>query len=132
LLDELKHRKLTRSFDFNGTYPYARMLEDQIKGINDSWAVRWYASAFLAGKLTLYPGRSLGHTIGEDGSGTNGGNSNRLDVVLSDTPIRFNSITIEPSEVAWLAFEEFFRQGKSGLLRHFLRKVRVFSQLGGR
>jgi hypothetical protein len=129
LLDELKHRRLIRSFDFNGAYPYARMLEGQIKGINDSWAVRWYASAFLAGKMTLYPGRSLVHTIGEDGSGTNGGNSNRLDVVLSDSPIDLNSIKIEPSRVAWLAFEEFFRQGKSGLLRRFLGKVRIFSKL---
>ncbi|HEY8359058.1 MAG TPA: glycosyltransferase, partial [Ramlibacter sp.] len=59
LLDELTRRKLLRAFDFNGTHDYSGMLRDQIAGRNDSWAVRWYASAFLADKLTLYPGRSL-------------------------------------------------------------------------
>jgi hypothetical protein len=29
-----------------------------------------------------------------------------------------------------MTFEELFRQGKAGLLRRFLRKVKIFSQLG--
>src|SRR5690606_21058947 len=52
------------------TYPYTKMLEDQIAGKNDSWAIRWYASAFLNNMLTLYPGKSLVHNIGNDASGT--------------------------------------------------------------
>ena len=36
-----------KEFDFNGTYAYTKMLEDQIVGRNNSWAVRWYASTFL-------------------------------------------------------------------------------------
>ena len=55
---------LQKAFDFNGSYPYSGMLEGQIAGSNNSWAIRWYASAFLAGKLTLYPGRSLVQNIG--------------------------------------------------------------------
>lgn len=47
LLQELKRRNLQKIFDFNRTYPYSKMLEDQIKGRNDSWAIRWYASIFL-------------------------------------------------------------------------------------
>ncbi len=47
LLQQLRQRDLTQHFDFNGAYPYTRMLEEQIAGKNDSWAVRWYASAFL-------------------------------------------------------------------------------------
>ena len=53
----LKRRKLEHAFDYEGSYPYTQMLEAQIAGMNDSWAIRWYASAFLQGKLTLYPGR---------------------------------------------------------------------------
>ncbi len=56
LLKKLEEQKLERDFDFDGAYPYTQMLKDQISGKNNSWAVRWYASAFLAGKLTLYPG----------------------------------------------------------------------------
>lgn len=70
LLRELEARKLTREFDFDGSYPYTRMLKAQIDGRNDSWAIRWYASAFLREKFTLYPGRSLVLNIGLDDSGT--------------------------------------------------------------
>jgi hypothetical protein len=38
LLDELKKRKLTKRFDFNGSYPFSLMLANQVSGKNDSWA----------------------------------------------------------------------------------------------
>ena len=123
LLDELKRHKLTRDFDFNGAYSFSRMLEAQIKGANDSWAVRWYASAFLAGKLTLYPGRSLVHNIGNDNSGSHCGESAEYDVKLSNTPISLNNIDIEPSQAGRRAFEDFFRQKQTGLLRRLTRKA---------
>ena len=69
LLQEMENRKLSYEFDFNGSYPYTQMLRDCIEGKNDSWAIRWYASAFLLGKLTLYPGSSQVQNIGADGSG---------------------------------------------------------------
>jgi len=70
LLAALEQRKLTRQFDFDNSYRYTKMLRDQIRGRNDSWAVRWYASAFLEDKLTLYPGKALVANIGLDASGT--------------------------------------------------------------
>ena len=73
LLKELKRRRLTRLFDFNGTYKYTRMLRRQIKGVNNSWAIRWYASLFLSGMLALNAGESLVQNIGFDGSGTHSG-----------------------------------------------------------
>lgn len=126
LLDELKRRKLISAFDFNGTYPYSKMLEGQIKGSNDSWAVRWYASAFLAGKLTLYPGRSLVHNIGNDSSGTHCGESDAHDAILSATPIDLSHVEVMPSNAGRQAFEDFFRQTQGGLLRRgsrFLRSI---------
>lgn len=59
-----------RAFDLDGSFPYRAMLVDQVEGRIDSWAVRWYASAFLAGGVTLYPGVSLVENTGQDGSGT--------------------------------------------------------------
>jgi hypothetical protein len=53
-----------------------KMLDDQVKGKNNSWAIRWYASAFLKNKLTLYPKNSFVKNIGIDGSGTHGYESN--------------------------------------------------------
>jgi len=55
LLAELRRRGLTRWFDQEGSYPYTKMLRDQIAGKNNSWAVRWRASVMLKGMLTVYP-----------------------------------------------------------------------------
>lgn len=71
LLAELKQREDRKEFDFNGAFPYTTMLQEQAEGKIDSWAVRWYASAFLANKLTLYPGTSLVKNMGQDSGGTN-------------------------------------------------------------
>ena len=95
-------------------------------------AVRWYASAFLADNLTLYPGRSLVHNIGNDNSGTHCEVSRGFDALLSDTPINLDTIKVEPSLMARRSFEDFFRQGKAGLMRRFLRRVKTLSQLGRR
>jgi hypothetical protein len=70
LLKELDKSPDRAQFDFDGAFPYRQMLKDQAAGTIDSWAVRWYASAFLANKLTLYPGQSLVENIGQEGSGT--------------------------------------------------------------
>lgn len=125
LLDELKCRSLISSFDYNGAYQYSAMLEGQISGTNDSWAVRWYASAFLAGKLTLYPGRSLVRNIGIDNSGTHCGDTECYTSELSQTPINLSGIEVAASREARRIFEKFFLQGNAGLLRQVVRKLRA-------
>lgn len=64
LLNELENKHLTEKFDLENSYPYTQMLRDQIHGKNNSWAIRWHASAFLKGMLTLYPNKSLVQNIG--------------------------------------------------------------------
>jgi len=124
LLDELVRRHLIQEFDYNGAYPFLSMLKDQIKGANDSWAIRWHASAFLAGKLTLYPGRSLVHNIGNDSSGTHCGDSDSMDAKLSETKIKLNNIAVESSRTGREAFENFFRQSQKKLLDRLLGKAK--------
>ena len=119
LLFELRRRNLIKMFDYNGSHGYSDMLEAQIKGTNDSWAIRWYASAFLAGKLTLYPGRSLVHNIGNDSSGTHCVSTSHHDSALSKSPIDLTAIEVKHCENCFLAFERFFR----------LSKVTLFSKI---
>ena len=83
-------------FDFDGAFPYRQMLKDQAEGEIDSWAVRWYASAFLANKLTLYPGQSLVENIGQEGSGTHSGSAKSHEA--SATRFQFPLVRIEPIE----------------------------------
>ena len=124
LLDELVRRHLIQEFDYNGAYPFSNMLKAQVKGANDSWAIRWHASSFLAGKLTLYPGRSLVHNSGNDGSGTHCGTSDSMDIKLSETKINLNNIAVESSRIGREAFEIFFRQSQKSLLHRLLEKAR--------
>lgn len=109
LLDELIDNSLIKEFDFNYSYPFTQMLRDQIAGKNSSWAIRWYASAFLANKLTLYPGKTLVKHIGFDNSGTNCGNSDPYNSIIyeSDPPIK--SIPITENFIAREMFEAFHR-----------------------
>ena len=65
--------KLKSRFNLDGAYNYFNMLERQLHGKIDSWAIRWYLSVFLKNGFTLFPIRSLVHNSGFDGSGTHCG-----------------------------------------------------------
>ena len=58
-----------RAFDMNGCFDYFSMLEAQLAGKIDSWAIRWNLSVFMNNGMVLYPGKSLVENIGFDGSG---------------------------------------------------------------
>jgi len=115
LRDELLRQGLRRRFDLDGGYPFFRMLQDQIAGKNDSWAIRWHASCFLDGMLTLYPGRSLVHNTGFDDSGTHCAPTTIYDTTLSQKPVQINRLPLEESELARQAFAGYLRplHGKS-------------------
>jgi putative methyltransferase (TIGR04325 family) len=70
LLGEIEGRSLQYEFDINGSYPYTQMLRQQKEKKISSWAICWYASAFLHNKYTLYPKTSLIYNIGFDKTGT--------------------------------------------------------------
>ena len=127
LLRQLKSQNLTREFDFNGSYPYVRMLEEQIKRRNNSWAIRWYASAFLANRLTLYPGASLVQNIGHDGSGTHSlkSNQNEYSVGLSPRKIVLEKIGLEENIAAKKIIAKFLKKQQS-VVSAVIRKIKMF------
>ena len=129
-LSELKRRKLTRQFDHDDTYPFTRMLSDQIKGRNDSWAVRWHVSIFLAEKLTLYPGKTLVKNIGNDGEGTHCGDNSHFDGEPTAHEVVVGGITIRESETAFRAFSTFYKElyPKTPFLKKVLRKLNLGKQ----
>ena len=96
LLNLLIERKETNIFDFNGSYGYTKMLKDQLQGKNDSWAIRWYASAFLNNMFTLYPRKTLVRNIGADNSGTHCITTDifdgeiAVDIILEKLPVKEN------------------------------------------
>jgi hypothetical protein len=74
---------------------------------HDSWAIRWYASAFLLDKLTLYPGRSLVQNIGNDSTGTHCGKTNVYDAGLYSGRIRVEKIPLIECNSARQAIRSF-------------------------
>jgi len=130
LLAGLRTLGLTREFDFDGAFQYTSMLQDQISGANNSWAIRWYASAFLANKVTLYPGRSLVINIGTDASGTHCGSTDTFDVTSSTSPLHIGGVPVADSPEGRAAFTEFGKRNHLGsAVKHRLgrlaRKLRL-------
>jgi len=123
LLDELKYKNLEKKFDINGSYAYTKMLSGQVAKRNDSWAIRWYASAFLKDKLTLYPGHSLINNIGFDGSGVHCGNSNSLNSIISNKPIKLVNIPIEENTYVLREIEKYFRMTKQNIIKRIFYKI---------
>jgi hypothetical protein len=121
LLDELTSKKMKRESDFNNSFGYTKMLKDQIKGKNDSWAIRWYMSAFLKNKLTLYPRQSLVQNIGNDSSGTHCSSTEQffIENLSKKLPLLDNPNQIVESFEARSLMEEYFNSVK----RNFLGKV---------
>ena len=107
LMKELEQRRLINKFDLEGAYPYYKMLKNQIQGVNDSWAIRWHASLFLADMLTLYPGKSLVQNIGHDGSGVHSAKASYLNVSLCNEKVTINNIKISEDSYARNQFKKF-------------------------
>jgi len=112
LLEELTQRNLLHRFDYFGVFDYSGMLKGQIEGRNDSWAVRWYASALLQDQLTLYPGKSLVHNTGNDASGRHCAAGEAFDVDLSLSPVQVGDIAVEEDQDALMAVSRFLKQVK--------------------
>jgi hypothetical protein len=124
LLEALKRSSLERAFNFDDSYDYIGMLQSQIMGKLDSWAIRWYASAFLENRLTLYPGRSLVQNIGIDSSGSHCETTRVYFNQISDRYVSVGGIKIEESFEARSAVADFFRNARSPLLTRAMAKVR--------
>jgi hypothetical protein len=118
---ELKQKNAFLDFDFEGKARYKKMLEQQMAGEIDSWAIRWYASAFLKNKLTLYPKFPMVRNIGNDDSGTHSKASNLFDVVLANEPLVVGDIDVVENLVMRGAFSRFFNRGWKRKLLNLLR-----------
>jgi hypothetical protein len=131
LLRELEKHNLLHGFDFDGAAANSRMLADQIDGKNDSWAIRWHATAFLEGMLTLYPNTSLVFNIGNDDSGTHSIGTNIYNVSLTQSKVTIKKIQVAENKSARNEFIRFFRQSdtvtlQQDFLHNLLMKIKCW------
>lgn len=128
LSERLRERGLSERFDRIGPGNFMRMLRDQIAGRNNSWFIRWHASLFLAGKLSLAPVRSLIDNIGLDGTGVHCSlwRFNPYRIGPSATRISVAEISREPALAFDKALRGFFIKSK------ILRYVNALNRLATR
>jgi hypothetical protein len=131
LKEEIISKNAVKEFNFNNSFDYMKMLNNQIKGENDSWAIRWYASAFLKNKLTLYPKNTFVKNIGIDGSGTHGyENDNKFNIKKFNTNsykiIKNQKIIIRENLLMKNKFENYFKSKKNQFqITNILKKLYV-------
>ena len=68
LLDE-NTEKIIHRFNMDGSYNFWTQIEQNERGLINTWAVFWYASVFQRKGLCLHPAVSMVNNIGNDGTG---------------------------------------------------------------
>lgn len=111
-------------FSIEGKMNFWKQIQEFKAGKNNSWAIRWYASIFLKGGLTLNPSRSLVNNIGHDGTGVHSNKENMYDVHISQQPVKKFPDVIEENEKAYHAIKHFLAHRKGSLLQRAVRFVR--------
>lgn len=128
LLNEIEQRGLAKQFDFNGKYPYTRMLRRQVKGQNNSWAIRWNASLFLNDVLSVNAGKSLVQNIGFDGSGTHSGDQEIYSTHLHSEPLSLHLHPIEEDATVRKRIEQYHQKTYSFRAKAVRRLKKIFGK----
>ena len=105
-------KKKIKDFSIDGRMNFWKQVKDYKNGKNNSWAIRWYASIFLKGGLTLNPAHSLVNNIGHDGSGIHSGINDIYNVIINPKRITHFPEEIKENEVAYAAIKEFLTHRK--------------------
>jgi hypothetical protein len=113
---EQKHQ-----FAIEGTMNFWKQMKELKWGRNNSWAIRWYASIFLRGGLTLNPAHSLVSNIGHDGSGVHSGINEIYNVSIHPRPVsQFPEAIVENPE-AYAAIKHFLKYRKGSIWQRLVR-----------
>lgn len=124
LLAHLRESGKEHEFDIYGSMPFTEMLERQMSGEIDSWAIRWYGSTFLLDGLCLHPSQSLVRNIGHDSSGVHCTRTNVFDVKLAEGPIREFPPTAIELEIGTQTLADFYRNMPRPVLQRLIRMMK--------
>lgn len=125
LLAALQTQNLIEAFNHQNAFPYDKMLKDQIAGKNNSWAIRWKASAFLKNQYTLYYKASLLKNIGNDDSGTHSQTTGHFDVDFPETYDGLQLQKVEEDKEISNRISQFYRKTRPTFLKRL--KAKLFS-----
>jgi GT2 family glycosyltransferase len=113
---EKKHQ-----FSIEGTMNFWKQIQEFKSGKNNSWAIRWYASIFLRGGLTLNPSKSLINNIGHDGTGIHSGMNDIYHVIINPQAIKTFPEKIEENVLVYQSIKSFLKNRKGSLWQRIIR-----------
>lgn len=130
LQGELARRRRMRALEADGAVRYfGPMLQAQIDGRVDSWAIRWTAVSVLHGKLNLLPREAMARHEGFDADATHERHTDDYNagLALAAAPPDLSAVGVEESREAlaqWARFvKERFHAAPPGLLQRFWRRI---------
>ena len=116
--------KKRNAFSIENTMNFWKQMEGFKSGKNNSWAIRWYASIFLKGGLTLNPSQSLVNNIGHDGTGIHSGMSDIYNVIINPQPIAAFPTVVKENQKAYQAIKHFLANRKGSLWARIKRYIK--------
>lgn len=114
-----------RLFNMDGAYNFWAQIEQNERGLIDTWAVFWYASVFQKGGLCLHPKFSMVSNIGHDDTGIHCGKTETFAVQLAIKPITYFERNLVENAPALNRTKAFFSPAKPTVffrVIHALRK----------
>jgi len=117
-------KKKRAAFSIDNKMNFWKQMQEFKKGKNNSWAIRWYASIFLKGGLTLNPSQSLVNNIGHDGTGVHSGINDIYNVIINPKPIVEFPTAITEDPIAYKAIKSFLIKRKGNMVTRVRRFVK--------
>ncbi|RYD79625.1 MAG: sugar transferase, partial [Sphingobacteriales bacterium] len=122
LLNQFDSKKKS-AFAIDNTMNFWKQMQEFKSGRNNSWAIRWYASIFLKGGLTLNPSQSLVNNIGHDGTGVHSGINDIYNVIINPKPITEFPTVIEENIAAYQTIKSFLANRKGSIWDRIKRYI---------
>lgn len=128
--DFINDKKKIKVFNRGGN-DMSNMLDRQMKGEINSWAIRWCYSQYKNDSYCVYPVISKVENIGNDGSGTNCDKNNLFDTVIDNSTRKteFLDTVIENEEILKNFREYFKRPLLPRWLEIYLKNKGVYNKL---
>lgn len=114
-------QKKINDFSIDGKMNFWKQMQGFKAGKNNSWAIRWYASVFLNGGLSLNPSKSMINNIGHDGTGVHSNIENMYNVSVHQHLIKEFPSTVEENSKAYQMVRAFLSKRKGNVLQRLLR-----------
>lgn len=122
LLSEYSEQTISR-FNMDSAYNFWLQVEQNEKGLIDTWAIFWYASVFQKGGLCLHPKFSMVSNIGHDETGLHCGKSDTFSVQLASKPIAHFERNLVEDVLALKRTQAFFLPVKPAFVSRVLQML---------